>query len=273
MTDRSHLRGYGELTHLLSPLTELMALAGGKILDIAKSSLGAREKPDRSPVTAADIAAEEILREGLARLLPGVPFIAEESVSHGDIPEPGKEFLLIDPLDGTIEFIAGRDEYTVNVGLIAHGVPILGAIYAPAECVVYAGAEGMAFRAPLAPGASFDLKNTSRIRARARPSKLVAAVSRSFPDKASEAFLSTLPIKGRLVLGSSLKFVRMAEGEVDVYPRLTSISEWDVAAGHALLNAAGGRVETPDGQPIHYGRKDKKFRLEAFVAWGAKPDQ
>jgi 3'(2'), 5'-bisphosphate nucleotidase len=273
MTGNIRSHGYGELTHLLSPLTELVALAGGKILDIAKGSLGAREKLDHSPVTTADLAAEEILREGLAQLLPGVPFIAEESVSHGDIPEPGKEFLLIDPLDGTLEFIAGRDEYTVNVGLVADGVPILGAIYAPAECVVYAGAEGTAFRAPLTPGASFDLKNASRIHARARPSKLVAAISRSFPDKASEAFLATLPIKRRLILGSSLKFVRLAEGEVDVYPRLASISEWDVAAGHALLSAAGGRVETQDGQPIHYGRKDKNFRLEAFVAWGAKSNQ
>lgn len=269
MTGKSFARGHGELTGLLGPLAELMAAAGGKILEIAKGDLGTTKKTDHSPVTAADVASEEILRAGLAQLLPGVPFIAEESVARGEIPEPGAEFLLIDPLDGTREFVAGRDEYTVNVGLISNGLPILGAIYVPASQMIYAGAERMAFRASLAPGARFDLKSTIPIRARPRPQKLVAAVSRSYLDKASEAFLSALPIESRLVLGSSLKFCRMAEGAADVYPRLTSISEWDVAAGHSLLEAAGGRVEAANGQPLRYGKKDQGFRLEAFVAWGA----
>jgi len=269
MTGKSFDRGRGELTRLLGPLAELMATAGGKILEIAKGELGTRKKTDHSPVTAADVASEEILRAGLAQLLPGTPFIAEESVARGEIPEPGMEFLLIDPLDGTREFVAGRDEYAVNVGLISNGAPVLGAIYAPASHIIYAGSDGAAFRAPLVPGAHFDPQNVVAIRARARPQKLVAAVSRSYLDKASEAFLSTLPIEGRLVLGSSLKFSRLAEGAADVYPRLTSISEWDVAAGHALLVAAGGRVESADGGQLRYGKKDKGFRLEAFVAWGA----
>jgi 3'-phosphoadenosine 5'-phosphosulfate (PAPS) 3'-phosphatase len=113
---------------LLAPIAALTAAAGGKILEIAKGDLGTSKKSDRSPVTLADVAAEEILRKGLAKLLPGVPFIGEESVARGDIPEPGREFLLIDPLDGTREFIAGRAEYTVNVGLIANGAPVLGVI-------------------------------------------------------------------------------------------------------------------------------------------------
>jgi 3'(2'), 5'-bisphosphate nucleotidase len=271
MTGKSFDHNRGGLTRLLGPLAELMAIAGGKILEIAKNDLGTRQKADQSPVTAADIASEEILREGLARLLPGVPFIAEESVARGDIPEPGSEFLLIDPLDGTREFVAGRDEFAVNVGLIADGKPILGAIYEPASHMIYAGAEGAAFRASIEPGTRFDSKSVVPIRARPRPQKLVAAVSRSYLDKASEAFLSTLQIESRLVLGSSLKFCRLAEGAADVYPRLTSISEWDVAAGHGLLEAAGGRVETTGGTLLRYGKKDKNFRLEAFVAWGANP--
>ncbi len=273
MTGRNLAHGKGELTRLLGPLAELMALAGGKILEISKGDLGTSKKQDQSPVTAADVAAEEILREGLARLLPGVPFIAEESVARGDIPEPGHEFLLVDPLDGTREFIAGRDEYAVNVGLIVKGAPVLGAIYAPAERVIHAGAEGAAFRAPLAPGEAFNLNRASPTRARSRPSNLVAVISRSYLDKASEAFLAALPIESRIALGSSLKFAKLAAGEADVYPRLTSINEWDVAAGHALLVAAGGRVETPEGRPMQYGHKAKNFQLETFVAWGAKADQ
>jgi 3'(2'), 5'-bisphosphate nucleotidase len=270
MTGKNFGRSRGELTRLLGPLSELMATAGGKILAIAKSGMDTRNKADQSPVTAADIASEEILREGLSRLLPGVPFIGEESVARGQIPEPGSQFLLIDPLDGTREFVEGRNEYAVNVGMIADGKPILGAIYEPAAYNIYAGAEGAAFRASLQPGMRFDPNNAVTIRARSQPPKLVAAVSRSYLDKASEAFLSTLPVGDRLVLGSSLKFCRLAEGAADVYPRLTSISEWDVAAGHGLLEAAGGRVETTDGTSLRYGKKDKNFRLEAFIAWGAK---
>lgn len=269
MTGKNFSRESGELTRLLKPLAELMAVAGGRILEIAKTGLDTRHKADKSPVTAADIAAEEVLREGLNRILPGVPFIAEEAVSRGEIPEPGTEFLLIDPLDGTREFVQGRDEYGVNVGLISGGRAVLGAIYEPATNTIYAGAEGKAFRAAIRPGAQLDQNNATPIRARARPDKLVAAVSRSYLDKASEDFLSTLPIASRLVLGSSLKFCRLAEGAADVYPRLVSISEWDVAAGHGLLEAAGGQVKTADGGPLLYGKKNQNFKLDAFVAWGA----
>jgi 3'(2'), 5'-bisphosphate nucleotidase len=259
-----------ELRALLAPIAALTAAAGGKILEIAKGDLGTSKKSDKSPVTLADVAAEEILRGGLAKLLPGVPFIGEESVARGDIPEPGREFLLIDPLDGTREFIAGRAEYTVNVGLIANGAPVLGVIYTPPTGIVHAGAGGEAFRAELAPGEILDLSSVQKIRARQRPEKLIAAVSRSYLEKQSEDFLAKLPVVERLGLGSSLKFTLLAEGKADVYPRLASICEWDVAAGHALLAAAGGRVETLDGAPLPYGAKDKNFRLPGFVAWGGR---
>ncbi len=258
-----------ELRDLLGPIAELAATAGGKILEIAGGDLGASKKSDRSPVTLADVEAEEILRKGLARLLPGVPFIGEESVERGDIPEPGREFLLIDPLDGTREFIAGRGEYTVNIGLVVNGTPVLGAIYTPATGMVHAGAEGAAFRAPLSAGAKFDPAAAEKIRARPRPAKLIAAVSRSYLDRDSENFLTKLPVETRIAIGSSLKFTLLAEGKADVYPRLASICEWDVAAGHALLVAAGGRMETLDGSSLRYGAKDKKFRFGGFVAWGA----
>ena len=258
-----------DLRDLLGPIAELAAAAGGKILEVKKGDLGTSRKADKSPVTLADTAAEEILRAGLAKLLPGVPFIGEESVAHGDIPEPGREFLLIDPLDGTREFIAGRDEYTVNVGLIADGAPVLGVIYTPSTATVHAGAGSIAFRAALAPQAALDRSAMTKIHTRLKPAKLIAAVSRSYLDADSENFLAKLPVESRIGIGSSLKFTLLAEGKADVYPRLASICEWDVAAGHALLNAAGGRVETLDGKPLTYGARDKKFRFGGFVAWGA----
>jgi 3'(2'), 5'-bisphosphate nucleotidase len=261
----------GELSRLIGPVAELAAKAGDKIREVAKGDLGATQKSDKSPVTIADTAAEEILREGLAKLLPGIPFIGEESVAAGNIPEPGNEFLLIDPLDGTREFIKGRDDYTVNVGLIANGEPIFGVIYTPATKTVHAGADGSAIRAPLDPSEKFDFARAEKIQARPRPKKMIAAVSRSYLDEITENFLKGLLIESRLQLGSSLKFTRLAQGDADVYPRLTTISEWDVAAGHALLKAAGGRVEALDGTPLRYGAKQVKFNLPGFVAWGAPP--
>jgi 3'(2'), 5'-bisphosphate nucleotidase len=269
MTEENPAHARKDLSRLLGPIAELAATAGGKILEIAKGDLGTSQKSDKSPVTIADTAAEEILRAGLAKLLPGVPFIGEESVAAGNIPEPGREFLLIDPLDGTREFIQGRDEYTVNVGLISDGAPVLGVIYTPATKTVHAGAGGKAFRAPLRPGATFDPGAAVAIRARPRPASLVAAVSRSYLDQKSEDFLAKLSVKERLAFGSSLKFTLLAEGKADVYPRLAQICEWDVAAGHAILAAAGGRIEAIDGNPLRYGAKDKKFLLRGFVAWGA----
>lgn len=259
-----------ELGDLLGPIAELTAVAGGKILEVKKGDLGTSQKSDKSPVTLADTAAEEILRAGLAKILPGVPFIGEESAARGDIPEPGREFLLIDPLDGTREFIAGRDEYTVNVGLIADGVPVLGVIYTPATAIVHAGSGSIAFRAALAPNAALDRSAVTKIHARKKPAKLIAAVSRSYLDADSENFLAKLPVESRIGIGSSLKFTLLAEGKADVYPRLASICEWDVAAGHALLTAAGGRIETLDGKPLTYGAREKKFRFGGFVAWGAR---
>lgn len=268
MTERNSA-GTRDLRKLLGPIAELSAVAGGKILEIGKGDLGTSRKSDKSPVTLADTAAEEVLREGLSKLLPGVPFVGEESVAAGNIPEPGREFLLIDPLDGTKEFIKGRAEYTVNVGLVVDGTPVLGVIYTPTTGIIHAGAGGLAFRTRLAPGAAYDPALNNPIRARARPEKLVAAVSRSHHEPKTEEFLAKLPVETRLGVGSSLKFTLLAEGRADIYPRLSPICEWDTAAGHALLLAAGGSVETVEGAPLRYGAKEKKFEIPGFVAWGA----
>jgi len=261
----------GEYARLLEPLAGLAAAAGHRILETAPIDLLPRSKADKSPVTAADEASEAILRKGLDRILPGVPVIAEEGVAAGDLPEPGGEFFLVDPLDGTREFVAGLGEYAINLALVSGGVPQIGLIYAPASGILYAGCGGSAVRAALPPGGDFDRGKAAPIRARPRPARLVVAVSRSYPDQATERFLATLAIERRLVMGSALKFAAVAEGLADAYPRLAPLNEWDVAAGHALVVAAGGSVQAPDGGALSYGARARSFQLGGFTAWGGPP--
>jgi 3'(2'), 5'-bisphosphate nucleotidase len=256
---------------LLGALAALASEAGARIVRAVEEGLAPRDKGDKGPVTAADEASEQTLRTGLARVLPGVPVICEEAFDRGEVVEVATEFLLVDPLDGTREIIAGRPEYAINIALIAGGTPVLGILYAPAYGRVYGGAGEHAFKAPLAPGAPFDPDDARAIRARPRPKQLVATLSRSHLDPASEAFLAGHSVERRIALGSALKFALIAEGTADVYPRLAPVREWDIAAGHALIAAAGGRVTRPDGGALHYGRRDVAFLVEGFVAWGAPP--
>ncbi len=254
---------------LVPALASLMSEAGARILDLAAKGLRGRSKSDASVVTDADEAAEAILRAGIERILPGVPIVAEEAVAHGQTMAAPDTFFLVDPLDGTREILAGGSDFTVNVALISAQTPVLGLVYAPAEGILYAGGEGQALRAELPAGNRFAEADTRPIRARPRPERLVAAVSRSHLDPASEAFLAGLPVERRIQLGSAIKFCRLAEGTADVYPRLSPVQEWDAAAGHALLVAAGGSVAAPDGGPLLYGRPEKGWRIDGFVAWGA----
>jgi 3'(2'), 5'-bisphosphate nucleotidase len=263
--------GRGEARRLLAPLADLASAAGARIVEIVAQGAPARSKADRSPVTAADEAAESILCDGLARLLPGVPIIAEEAMSRSGAERPQGTYLLVDPVDGTRELIAGRGEYTVNVALIEAGTPALGVVYAPALHALYAGAEGEAMLAKVAPGARFDASTAAPIHTRPRPAQLLALVSRSHPDPASDAFLARLPLERKVPLGSSLKFARLAEGAADVYARFASVNEWDIAAGHALLTAAGGTVTATDGGTMIYGKRDSGFRVDGFIAWGGAP--
>jgi 3'(2'), 5'-bisphosphate nucleotidase len=258
-----------EATRLLAPIADLVSVAGARVVELAAAGLSHRAKADQSPVTAADEAAEEILIEGLGRLLPGVPIVAEEAASRSRPAATSGAYFAVDPVDGTRELVAGRTEYTVNVGLVVDGEPQLGVLFAPALNSLYAGANGVALRQLLKPGSRFDRAAAAPIRARARPTRLVALTSRSHPDEASEQFLAKLPVERKQPVGSSLKFARLAEGAADVYARHFAISEWDIAAGNALLVAAGGSISAPDGRPIVYGGNRADFVIDGFVAWGA----
>jgi 3'(2'), 5'-bisphosphate nucleotidase len=256
---------------LIAALATLASEAGASILRAAETGLAPRDKGDKGPVTTADQASEERLRIGLARLLPGVAVICEEAFDRGEAAEAATEFLLVDPLDGTRELLAGRPEYAINIALIEGGTPVLGVLYAPAYGRIYGGSGRHAFRAALAPGAPFDPGRAETIRARPRPKHLVATLSRSHLDPASEAFLAGQAVERRIPVGSALKFALVAEGAADVYPRLAPVREWDIAAGHALVAAAGGSIVRPDGGALHYGRRDAGFLVEGFIAWGAPP--
>ena len=240
---------------LLDALTAAASRAAETILRFAAAP-AERYKADGSPVTAADEAAEALILEELARILPGVPVISEEAVARGHIPLLGDTFVLVDPLDGTREFLAGRPEYTVNIALVADGTPGLGIIAAPPPGLVWRGVVGKgAERLSLAAGAQpGDAAERRRIHTRRAPVEgLVTALSRSYPDPATNAFVGRLPTAQRLTCGSSVKFCWLAEGTADVYPRLAPPMEWDIAAGHAIVLAAGGTVIRTDGTAFRYG--------------------
>lgn len=256
---------------LLDELTTLVSMASAAILDACAHSLDARTKADQSPVTAADHAGEAVILEGLARLLPGACVVSEEAAGRAPPASIPASFILVDPLDGTRELLAGRDEFTVNVAIVTDGRPLLGIVAAPRRGVLWRGFEGEgAERLRLAPGAPASAaQERTAIHTRTAPrAGLVAMVSRSHLDPQSETFLARLPIVDRRACGSAFKFCHIAEGGADVYPRLSTTCEWDVAAGHAVLAAAGGAVTTPEGVPLPYGRKAENFRVPAFVAWG-----
>lgn len=223
-----------------------------------------RHKADQSLVTAADEAAQAVILQGLARALPGVAVVAEESAATNK--QPGAEFVLVDPLDGTVEFLAGRDEYTVNIALVRNGTPAIGVVVAPALGVAWRGVPGRAERLRFAEDGAQSKIET--IMARGWPGAPVAAVSRSHLDAATASFIKGLGEIETVAYGSALKFCRIAEGTVDIYPRLAPTSEWDVAAGHALVVAAGGAVMAPNGGPMLYGQGAVSFRVSGFLAWG-----
>jgi 3'(2'), 5'-bisphosphate nucleotidase len=234
--------------------------AGAAILRFDCRNVSTRQKGDESPVTLADEAAQTVILQGLAESFPGVPVVSEE----GECRLAGPTFFLVDPLDGTREFLAGRDEYTVNIALVRDGVPVVGVVGAPALGLVWRGGAGRAER--LSVSADGALRERAVIRTRAWPGERVAAVSRSHYEAASAAFLQRFAPITELSCGSALKFCRVAEGAADLYPRLAPTSEWDVAAGHAVVVAAGGAMTAPDGGILGYGREG--FRVPGFVAWG-----
>lgn len=242
--------------------------AGPVVMEEYARPDASRSKADGSPVTLADERAEAIISARLRALAPQIPLVAEEAAAAGAALEIGERFFLVDPLDGTREFIARNGEFTINVALIEHGAPIAGAVYAPAIGRLWFGGEA-AYMCEVAPGAELPARASwRRLEVRAAPPLWVALASRSHADPATEAFLSRLPIGERKSAGSSLKFCVIAEGEADVYPRFAPTMEWDTAAGDAVLRAAGGVVLQSDGGPHVYGKIDRGLKNGGFVAWG-----
>jgi 3'(2'), 5'-bisphosphate nucleotidase len=255
---------------LMPRLVAIAAEAGARIVAVRNRPHAVTEKADGSPLTEADLAAEAVIAAGLARAAPGIPVVSEEDADRAAPPE-GAVFLLVDPLDGTKEFLGPSGEFTVNIALVAAGRPVCGVVYAPALGRIWRGVVGQGAAAGmLAPGDDPAGTDWQPIRARPRPAAgLVAVASRSHLDAGTEAFLGTLPVGERRSIGSSLKFCLVAQGEADVYPRLAPTMEWDTAAGQAVLEAAGGRVAAPDGTPFRYGKAAAGFRNGPFIAWGA----
>ncbi|MCP5432239.1 MAG: 3'(2'),5'-bisphosphate nucleotidase CysQ [Alphaproteobacteria bacterium] len=249
--------------------------AGAAILTIYESDHEVREKDDRSPVTAADEAGERIILAELDRIAPGVPVLAEESAAAGRFPSSVERLFLVDPLDGTKEFIKRNGEFTVNIALAEAGVPVLGCVYAPAKGVLYyAFGPGEAFAREVEAKAGEErpaLRAERRIAARPAPADgMVAVASRSHRDTKTEEYLANYKIKDLAAAGSSLKFCLVAEGAADIYPRHGTTMEWDTAAGDAVLRAAGGSVVDLDGTPLRYGKTADGFKNPHFVAWGRR---
>ena len=257
-------------------LSVALAAARAQMSHFRTNAVAVETKADHSPVTEADRQSEAIILEGLARLAPGVPVIAEEEVAAGRIPTLDGPFFLVDPLDGTKGFIKGRPQFTINIGLIEERRPVFGLVYAPAlgDFYVTTGPDKAA-NAHLEPEAAVTTLADCRLVAlRARvpdPHALVALTSQSHLNRATESFLAGYQIIERRQLSSSLKFGILAKGEADLYPRVGPTSEWDTAAGHAVLAAAGGTVTTIDGKPLLYGNADRGFINPDFVAWARGP--
>jgi 3'(2'), 5'-bisphosphate nucleotidase len=252
---------------LMDALTGAVARAAAATLQ-ARSEIAVRIKADRSPVTNADERSQAILLEAVAELLPGVTAVAEEMASWS--AAVGDVFVLIDPLDGTKEYVAGSSEYTVNLGIVRQSSPVAGIVAVPACGLIYRGIVGSSAEClVMTPTGAVAGGQGRPVAVRpAMPGELVAAVSRSHLDGATVALLDRLGIASRTLCGSALKFCRVAEGEADIYPRFAPTCEWDVAAGHALLAAAGGSVTRPDGGALRYGAVKNDFRIPAFIAWG-----
>jgi 3'(2'), 5'-bisphosphate nucleotidase len=270
--DQGLIRDIGAIDgRLLDELTTIVSAAGAAILAARAGSLDARTKADQSPVTAADHAAEDVILAGLARVLPGLAVVSEEAAAGACPASLPDIFVLVDPLDGTRELLAGRDEFTVNVAIVSGGRPLLGLVAAPAQDLLWRGIVGQCaerLRLPMGTAAGAAHERTA-IRTRPCPaSGLLVAVSRSHLDAATQALLARLPVAERISCGSAVKFCQVADGSADLYPRLSPTCEWDVAAGHAVLAAAGGTVTKPDGTKLSYGRISENFRVPAFVAWG-----
>lgn len=256
---------------LLAALVDLALEAGDAVMRIYGSDFEVRQKGDLSPVTAADAEGERIILQGLAGLAPGVPVVAEEEATAGRVPEPGDRFFLVDPLDGTKEFVSRNGEFTVNIALVERGRPVLGVVVAPALGRAYCGEVGVGAERLVVSGGRIVGREAIAVR-KVPAAGIVAVGSRSHGGAETAAWLERFAVATFVSAGSSLKFCLVAGGEADLYPRLGRTMEWDIAAGDAVLTAAGGLVTTLDGRPMAYGKvrqsTDDDFANPHFVAWG-----
>jgi 3'(2'), 5'-bisphosphate nucleotidase len=258
-----------EIPTLSIRLAEIAQDAGRLILNHYAGFSTARAKADSSPVTAADEEAEALILDRLKALAPDIPVIAEEAMAAGRMPEIGARFFLVDPLDGTKEFLQKNGEFTVNIALIEGGKPVAGVVLAPAKERAFVGEYGRAFEIPAPPHGPLAIADAHAIHARPAPRDgLIAIASRTHRDSQTDAYLAGFTIAERISAGSSLKFCLVAAGEADLYPRHGPTMEWDTAAGQAVLEAAGGSVTQFDGMPLRYGKIAAGFRNPFFVAKG-----
>ncbi len=251
-------------------LAGLASRAGAEILAVRREGFTPRLKADKSPVCTADERAEAVLIAGVTELFPGLPIVAEEDVAKHGAPEtPTGAFVLIDALDGTRNFVKGGDEFTVNVAVVGtDGAPSTGVVYAPATGELFLAHHGAAWFLLVTAGAEPDFALAQALHTRAYPNDgLHALRSCGFHTDSAQSYLDDLGVAQMAAQGSSLKFCTIARGEADVYARFGATSEWDTAAGHAVLAAAGGAVTTPEGTPFTYAKEG--FKNGPFVAWGA----
>jgi 3'(2'), 5'-bisphosphate nucleotidase len=265
-----------ECCRLVEELLPAVLAAGRLEMRYFAAGVEVSTKQDTTPVTAADHEAEELLLAGLRQVAPGVPVIAEEEVAAGRTPATDDAFFLVDPLDGTSAFIKRSPEFTINIGLVRGGEPVFGIIYAPALDALYATlGSKQAIEARVSPndeGVRLGDIEMRPLKTRLPDAKgLVAFASRSHAAQSTDEFLSQLPIAEKRKASSSLKFCLIARGDADLYARLGQTSEWDTAAGQAILTAAGGSVTTLDGRPLLYGKKDASYANPHFVAWAGAP--
>ncbi len=251
---------------MLDELTTAALAAGAAILKIyGREDFAARVKQDGSPVTEADALAEDIITQRLAAAFPDIPIVAEEAASEGRIPATASRFFLVDPLDGTKEFLSRNGDFTVNIALIEDGRPTMGVVYAPAHGDIYTGQVGKGARhARVVDGKAGEW---AEISARAAPSALAVVASRSHLSPETSEFIARFQVADMVSAGSSLKFCRVASGAADLYPRLGRTMEWDTAAGDAVLRSAGGSVRTMDGQPLLYGKRDRSDDVDFANPW------
>jgi 3'(2'), 5'-bisphosphate nucleotidase len=247
-----------------------IALAAGKeIMRVYRSDFSVSHKDDLSVLTEADGLAEAIILKGLAEADPSLQVIAEESVAEGHMPEHGARFALVDPLDGTKEFVAKNGEFTVNIAIIEHGRPVMGVVYVPAQHRLFvAESPTRAWQSKAAPDGPVPAKRAP-LKIRPAPAAgLTAVASKSHRSPDTDEWLARYPIAEIKGAGSALKFCLVAAGEADVYPRLGRTMEWDTAAGQAIVEAAGGRVLTITGEPLLYGKRDRGYDNPSFVVFG-----